>query len=466
MPGHPAHSFQEPGKQQGLLVKSFSSFRQELRPERIKYMLIFSLAPIFPGMKNSLIADACPLFGLDSVFLMGIAFSLGIGLLFAFASIGSLARYARWAAALMAGAFILWMMMPISSLATWTGIVFSFLLGGCSGFQLFGFSSALRDAERLAGIAVTSLFCLLFQVFSSLVPLEGKSGMVFVALQVLVSARCLMSYQNGDFAHLENKAIHGYGQQLAPVLFFFFAHRAIVFFYSYLPVSSLQLVSGLSGLAAFALCLTIYVTTKFNIWHMCNMFFAGMILAFVLRLLLPGNHENLAASMTEGFSHMGFIASYYLLGCVLGKFSNMRLFKRVLITVFNASLLLHIIPGTVARLAPQAMQLAGTLVTIGLFVLFALLTPLMSRQLFLKAPALETPQERFKRLVLAFGLTIREEEVVECLLRGMTYKQCAVELHISQNTVKFHALNAYRKAGVASRGELMTLFLESRAQPE
>ena len=101
-----------------------------------------------------------------------------------------------------------------------------------------------------------------------------------------------------------------------------------------------------------------------------------------------------------------------------------------------------------------------------LFVLFALLTPLMSRQLFLKAPALETPQERFKRLVLAFGLTIREEEVVECLLRGMTYKQCAVELHISQNTVKFHALNAYRKAGVASRGELMTLFLESRAQPE
>jgi DNA-binding CsgD family transcriptional regulator len=55
--------------------------------------------------------------------------------------------------------------------------------------------------------------------------------------------------------------------------------------------------------------------------------------------------------------------------------------------------------------------------------------------------------------------------VAERLLKGMTYKQCAAELHISQNTVKFHALNAYRKAGVTSRGELMTLFLDDRAQP-
>jgi DNA-binding CsgD family transcriptional regulator len=465
MPGQPAHLSRKPGRQQGSLIKSFRSFWQELRPGRIKYMLIFSLAPIFPGMKNSLIADAFPLFGLDSVFLMGIAYSLGIGLLFAFAGLHFLARYTWWVAALTAVAFVLWMVLPIGPLATWTGIVFSFLLGGCSGFQLLGFSCALRDAERLAGAAVTSLFCLLFQVFVSLVPLGGKSGMIFVALQVLVSSRCLMLYQNQDFAHLENKSIHGHDKQLATVLFFFFAHRAIVFFYSYLPFPSSQLVSGLSGLAVFALCLTVYVATKFNIWHICNMFFAGMTLTFILRLLLPDSRENLAASMTQGFSHMGFIASYYLLGYVLGKFANLRMFKWVLVAVFNASLLLHIIPGTIASQMPQDMPLVGALVTTGLFVLFALLVPLLSRQLFIKAPAQETPQERFKRIVLAYGLTIREEEVAERLLKGMTYKQCAAELHISQNTVKFHALNAYRKAGVTSRGELMTLFLDDRAQP-
>ncbi|MGI6695625.1 MAG: helix-turn-helix transcriptional regulator [Christensenellales bacterium] len=458
MPDQPAHFSRKPGKQQGALMQSLRSLRQELRPERVKYMLMFSLAPIFPGMKNSLIADACPLFGMDSIFLMGIAYSLGIGLLFAFASLKSLARYARQVGVLMAGVFVLWMIMPIGPLATWTGIVFSLFLGGCSGFQLFGFSCALRDSERLVGAAITSLFCLLFQVFIGLIPLGGKSGIVFVALQVLVSARCLMLYQNQDFSHLENKSIQDHGKQLAPVLFFFFAHRAVVFFYSYLPAAPSQLISGLSGLVVFALCLIIYVAAKFNIWHMCNIFFAGMTLTFILRLLLPDSRGILPASMTQGFSQMGFIASYFLLGHVLGKFANLRLFKWVLAVVFNASLLLHVIPGTVASRAPQAMPLVGVLVTTGLFVLFTLLTPLLSRQLFTQAPARETPQEKFQRLALAYSLTTREREVVECLLQGMTYKQCAAKLHISQNTVKFHALKTYRKAGVASRGELTALF--------
>lgn len=181
MPSRLTRFFQEPCKQKDALLQSFRTLKQELRPERMKYMLIFSLAPIFPGMKNSLIADACPLFGVDSIFLMGIGYSLGIGLLFAFASLKSLARYVRWVAMLMAGVFALWMILPISPLATWIGIIFSLLLGGCSGFQIFGFSWALRDTERLAGAVITSVFTLLFQVFIGIVSL-GKKAVWFLLL--------------------------------------------------------------------------------------------------------------------------------------------------------------------------------------------------------------------------------------------------------------------------------------------
>lgn len=461
MPSRLTRFFQEPCKQKDALLQSFRTLKQELRSERMKYMLIFSLAPIFPGMKNSLIADACPLFGVDSIFLMGIGYSLGIGLLFAFTSLKSLARYARWVAMLMAGVFALWMILPVSPLATWTGIIFSLLLGGCSGFQIFGFSWALRDTERLAGAVITSVFTLLFQVFIGIVSLGKKSGLVFVALQVIVSARCLMLYQNEDFTCLEKKSIRNHGKLLAPTLFFFFVHRAVVFFYSHLPATHSQLIIGFFGLMVLVLGLTIYLAAKFNIWHMCNMFFAGMTIAFIFRHLLSDGFGGLIASVTQGFSYMGFIASYYLLGHALGRFTNLRLFKWVLAVVFNFSLLLHTIPGMVARIAPQAMSLVGTLLTTGLFVLFMLLTPLLSRQLFVMTPVQqETPQEKFRRLVLAYGLTTREEEVAECLLKGLTYKQCAAELHISQNTVKFHTLNVYRKAGVASRGELIVLFLD------
>ena len=460
MPDKPVHFPQKSDKQSGKLVRSFSSLKHELQAKHIKYMLIFTLAPIFPSMRDSLRVDAYPLFGLNSIFLMGIAYSLGIGLLFAFAKLENIARYARHVVMFMALGFVLWLILPIGPLATLAGIVFSLLFGGCAGFQLFGFGCALNDTERLIGAAITSLFCLLFQLFIALVPLSGNSGIVFVALQVLVSAKCLTLYQEQDFEHIKNKSIEGHGKKLAPALFFFFAHRAIVFFYSYLPAAPSQLISGLSGLVVFALCIIIYVAAKFKIWHMCNMFFVGMAVTFILRLLLPNSHGALAASITQGFSHMGFIASYYLLGLVLGKFVNFKLFKWVLAFIFNASLLLHIIPGILAKKAPEMMPLVGTLTTMGLFVLFTLMMPLMSQQLFIKTAVPENTQEKHQQLVLNFGFTLREEEVVKCLRKGMTYKQCAAELHISQNTVKFHALNVYRKAGVTSRGELMALFLD------
>ncbi len=451
---------QKSRKNKDSLMQSFRSLKQELRSEHIKYMLMFSLAPIFPGMKNSLITDAYPIFGLNSIFLMGISYSIGIGLLFAFVKLETIARYARHLAVLMAFTFVFWLILPIGPFATLAGIIFSLLLGGCSGFQLFGFACALNDTQRLIGAAITSLFCLFFQLFIALVPLGSESGKVFVALQVLVSAGCLTLYNTQDFEHIKNKSIHGHGKKLAPALFFFFAHRAIVFFYSYLPASPSQLISGLSGLVVFALCIIIYVAAKFKIWHMCNIFFIGMTGTFILRLLLSSSHGILTASMTQGFSHMGFIASYYLLGLVLNRFVNLRLFKLILAFIFNASLLLHIVPGILAKKAPEMMPLVGTLTTICLFVLFILMMPLISQQLFIKVAVQENTQEKHKQLVLNYGFTAREEEVVKCLLKGMTYKQCAAELYISQNTVKFHALNAYRKADVTSRGELMALFLD------
>ncbi len=195
MPSRLTRFFQEPCKQKDALMQSFRTLKQELRPERMKYMLIFSLAPIFSGMKNSLIADACPLFGVDSIFLMGISYSLGIGLLFAFASLKSLARYARWVAMLMAGVFRAVDDSARKSFSHLDRDNFFSLAGRAVRFPDFGFSWALRDTERLAGAVITSVFTLLFQVFIGIVSLGEKSGLVFVALKVIVSARCLMLYQ-------------------------------------------------------------------------------------------------------------------------------------------------------------------------------------------------------------------------------------------------------------------------------
>lgn len=57
-------------------------------------------------------------------------------------------------------------------------------------------------------------------------------------------------------------------------------------------------------------------------------------------------------------------------------------------------------------------------------------------------------------IVAAYGLTSRESDVAERLLRGLAAKQIATECAISVHTVRDHCKSIFEKVGVNSRGEL------------
>jgi DNA-binding CsgD family transcriptional regulator len=66
----------------------------------------------------------------------------------------------------------------------------------------------------------------------------------------------------------------------------------------------------------------------------------------------------------------------------------------------------------------------------------------------------ESALERFGR---QFGglLTARELEVGELAVRGLSTRDLAKRLFISENTVKTHLRNVYRKTGTTNRGDLL-----------
>mgnify|MGYP000058929969 CR=1 FL=1 len=55
------------------------------------------------------------------------------------------------------------------------------------------------------------------------------------------------------------------------------------------------------------------------------------------------------------------------------------------------------------------------------------------------------------------NLSEREKQVVELLFRGLSNKEVAVNLHISENTVKFHVQNIFCKLGVKNRSEFQAV---------
>jgi two-component system nitrate/nitrite response regulator NarL len=52
-----------------------------------------------------------------------------------------------------------------------------------------------------------------------------------------------------------------------------------------------------------------------------------------------------------------------------------------------------------------------------------------------------------------FGLTPREREILERVATGRSNKQIAAEFWLSEQTIKYHLTNVYRKLGVSSRTE-------------
>lgn len=65
---------------------------------------------------------------------------------------------------------------------------------------------------------------------------------------------------------------------------------------------------------------------------------------------------------------------------------------------------------------------------------------------------------RRQALMDRYAFTPREQDVAKLLLKGYLFKQCADQLGISADTVKYHARNIYQKTGIGGRSELNQFF--------
>lgn len=81
------------------------------------------------------------------------------------------------------------------------------------------------------------------------------------------------------------------------------------------------------------------------------------------------------------------------------------------------------------------------------------------------APAVDIEdliRQRCEKLTSDYGLTAREAEVLGILAQGHASGYISEALYISPNTVRTHVHNIYRKLGVSSREEVLTLARDSR----
>ena len=110
-------------------------------------------------MQGALFSDSIRLFGLDAMTLMGSAYCIGAGALFAFSDVKNMVKISRISAIVMTAAYIPWIAMGESPLSLMLAIIFMFFLGGlCGMLGALAHTFALNNTERLLGAAMISTF--------------------------------------------------------------------------------------------------------------------------------------------------------------------------------------------------------------------------------------------------------------------------------------------------------------------
>ena len=265
---------------------------------------------------------------------------------------------------------------------------------------------------------------------------------------------------------MEDKPKSRLNPALKLTLYFFIAHYFVEIFYTYLPGASspaAMVANGAVGILVVCLALTLQLITNHSVWNMCNLFFIAMICTYGLYFMPEGTALRSLARYIHGFEQIGYIAAYYLLGCVFKKHGDFRIFKLCLVTILPVSMVSYVIPGAISAHWPELLPLAATLTSVVVFIVFILLSPAYSKYLFyaewsddfLSIDMTEAVRQVEESNILEnLKLTPREKEVAALLLNGKDAKQIAGELKISIHTANFHIKNLYKKLGINSRSEL------------
>jgi DNA-binding CsgD family transcriptional regulator len=69
-------------------------------------------------------------------------------------------------------------------------------------------------------------------------------------------------------------------------------------------------------------------------------------------------------------------------------------------------------------------------------------------------------------IIQAYGLSKREGDILQGVLRGLSTAQISAAYHISINTVQDHCKSIFEKIGVGSRRELVAKLFSEQYQPK
>ncbi|MDD3243853.1 MAG: helix-turn-helix transcriptional regulator [Eubacteriales bacterium] len=202
---------------------------------------------------------------------------------------------------------------------------------------------------------------------------------------------------------------------------------------------------------------------KLNIGLMLNISMALLAMGFVISIAIKEGEQALllAAGCFGAAYSIGMVNIYYLSGFMAKKLRNLTFYR---VGIILSAVYYFFGYGTVHMLG-GALPIIS-IVSVCVVILFFVFSPLFLRSLY-EGEWIDdsyrqdvTFESRLKTRLREAGLSPKESEVCELLLRGYTLRQTAAMLNIAYPTANTYCTALYRKLSINSRTELTILFKE------
>ena len=456
-------------KREGLSLKS-------VRPAMLFYVLAYTFELMFYAYHKTFLHTDAKLFGIGANMLMYIGhilMSLVIMLLWS----AKFKRLIHTSVVITLLGFLAFMIVPDGIPKLLCAVLTMVGIGGCVTSARCGFAFAANNAERLLCVVLALGGRAILNFADTIFP-DGSFAdnilftYIFPAIILIGLAVCLLRYRETDFKVKEETTTEdSHGLYWAFAIFIaFFAIEGYTNFMMTDGYANANLMYGIGKLLAIAIFVCVLILLKKNIWHILNVFFACCIIMAVLANFSDSPVLNAPIHILAGFFEIGWLAVLYTLGCAQRRFASYKLLKKCTI--------IFVIISPITTLSDELFGMFfaehTAVITLAYVLLFAIaflmVSPSASKYLFsaawiddLNKLDMTLYAEAFKQAEKideenTLNLTPREMEIFTLLLTDVAYKHISATLDISENTVKFHSKNLYRKLNIQSRTELFAKY--------
>lgn len=188
--------------------------------------------------------------------------------------------------------------------------------------------------------------------------------------------------------------------------------------------------------------------------------------AFALQLSQLG----ITFALLSGIGNaIGNISMYYVLGVIVKKYNNMHYFRLSVILIGLCSGITSVvISNLIYTVDNPKLSAVVSMISAAVLLITLVVSPILpARYPYDCITELQSNQKTKKKpnSLQKYNLTKREEEVCMQLVKGYTMRQIAGMLSVSYSTINTYCTSIYRKLGINSRNELMSLLNEDKIPP-